>query len=152
MRDDLAIILGQFLSYYICIWNLNIKGIYGKIPIIIRIVLLLTPIAVLISIAGNAEKFISAFFQNEAVPTGLLLFGVAGQILFSLRFLYQWIYSLRNHESSLPAGFWIMSLSGSAIIVCYGIARLDPVLILGQSVEFAAYVRNLILCKRETAR
>ena len=49
----------------------------------------------------------------------------------------------------MPAGFWAMSLLGSGMIVLYGIIRLDPVLILGQSVGFVAYIRNLIIGHRE---
>lgn len=82
------------------------------------------------------------------MPVWLLILGSAGQAVFSLRFVYQWIYSSRHGESVLPAGFWIMSLSGSALIVLYGVIRHDPVLILGQSVGFGAYARNLILSFR----
>lgn len=41
-----------------------------------------------------------------------------------------------------------MSLVGSAMIVCYGLIRLDPVLILGQSVGFIAYARNLLIGRK----
>jgi lipid-A-disaccharide synthase-like uncharacterized protein len=75
----------------------------------------------------------------------LLVFGSAGQVIFTLRFVYQWIYSARRNESILPATFWIISLVGSGIIVAYGIFRLDPVLILGQSVGFIAYSRNIVI-------
>ena len=75
----------------------------------------------------------------------LVLFGSAGQILFTLRFVYQWAYSRNPHVSMLPRGFWIISLIGSAVIVAYGLFRKDPVLILGQSFGFVAYVRNLMI-------
>lgn len=145
LRDDFAIILGQVLSYYIYLWNLNLKGLYPKIPVLLRLVLLATPAVVLAAIACHAGAFVDAFLRNDEVSFGLLLFGSAGQILFSLRFVYQWIYSARHGESSLPVGFWVMSLAGSAMIVGYGLVRLDPVLILGQSVGFGAYARNLFL-------
>lgn len=145
LRDDFAIILGQLISYYIYLWNLNLKGLYRRIPLLVRVVLLATPVAALVAIAGHAEAFVENFLRNDQVPLGLLLFGSAGQAVFSLRFVYQWIYSARHGESSLPAGFWIMSLVGSAMIVCYGMIRLDPVLILGQSVGFGAYARNLFI-------
>ena len=45
----------------------------------------------------------------------------------------------------LPAGFWIISLIGSGVILSYGIFRKDPVLILGQTFGFVAYVRNLMI-------
>ena len=131
LRDDFAIILGQLLSYYIYLWNLNLKGLYRRIPRLVRIVLLATPVAVVMAIAGHAEQFVTNFLQNDDVPFRLLLFGTLGQAVFSLRFVYQWIYSFRHGESSLPTGFWVMSLVGSGMIICYGLLRLNPVLILG---------------------
>ena len=135
-RDDFSIILGQIISYYIYIWNLNAKGIWRNINIILRIILFITPV-------------VAQFFRNEDIPIWLLVFGSAGQVIFTLRFIYQLIYSYHKHESKLPIGFWIISLIGSSIIVSYGIFRLDPVLILGQSVGFIAYIRNIILGVRK---
>ncbi len=41
LRDDFAIILGQFFSYYIYLWNLNMQGGFRKrVNIAIQIVLL----------------------------------------------------------------------------------------------------------------
>ena len=31
LRDDFSIIFGQFISYYIYLWNLNEKGIWNKL-------------------------------------------------------------------------------------------------------------------------
>lgn len=145
LRSDFAIILGQLISYYIYLWNLNKKNVYKKIPFLLRIVLLITPFIAITLILRQASSFVDTFFQNDDIPFGLLLLGSLGQTIFSLRFVYQWIYSSRHGESTLPAGFWIMSLLGSAMIVIYGLIRLDPVLILGQSVGFGAYARNLFL-------
>ena len=72
--------------------------------------------------------------------------------MFTLRFVYQWVSSMKRHESVLPAGFWIISLAGSALIISYGIFRADPVLILGQSFGFVAYLRNLVLYFRSRSR
>lgn len=149
LRDDFSIVLGQFISYYIYLWNLNIKGIWRKIPTLLRLVLMLTPIAAICFVAGNAEAFTARFLHNEAVPLWLLLFGSAGQVLFTLRFVYQWLYSRREGKSRLPAGFWAISLIGSLTIVTYGVIRLDAVLIVGQSFGIIAYIRNLILIKNE---
>ena len=30
LRDDFSIILGQFISYYVYLWNLNAKGIWQR--------------------------------------------------------------------------------------------------------------------------
>ena len=149
MRDDFAIILGQVIAYYIYIWNLSAKGVWRKIPAPVRYLLLLTPVVAIGFAVSHADTFIHDFFRNEKVPLWLLLFGSAGQILFTLRFVYQYLYSRRRGESILPVGFWIISLSGSAAIVAYGIVRHDLVLILGQSVGFIAYTRNILIYKKE---
>ncbi len=149
LRNDFAIVLGQFISYYVYLWNLHIKGIWHRIPLPLRGVLLLTPAAVLCMVAGNAAEFAARFLHNDEVPLWLLLYGSAGQVLFTLRFVYQWLYSRRMGESRLPAGFWIISLAGSLAIISYGIIRLDPVLIVGQAFGLVAYSRNLILIRNE---
>lgn len=151
LRDDFAIILGQVISYYIYIWNLSAKGVWRKIYAVVRYLLLLTPVVAIGFAVTHADTFIHDFFRNDQVPLWLLLFGSAGQIIFTLRFVYQYFYSRRRGESMLPVGFWIISLTGSAAIVAYGIVRLDPVLILGQSVGFIAYTRNIIIYKKERA-
>ena len=89
LRDDFAIILGQMVSYYNYLWNLNAKGIWPRLSAILRTVLLFTPVAALAGIARNAAHFFDTFMQNESVPLWLLLFGSAGQLIFSLRFVYR---------------------------------------------------------------
>lgn len=149
MRHDFAIVLGQFISYYVYLWNLNAKGVWRRVPLLLRVVLLLTPVVATVCVAGQAEALFVRFFRNEEVPLWLLLFGSAGQVLFTLRFVYQWLYSRGDGQSYLPAGFWIISLVGALIIVSYALLRRDPVLIVGQSVGIVAYTRNLCLIRNE---
>lgn len=148
LRDDFAIILGQIISYYIYIWNLDKKHQWKKLPFIIRILLLLTPVAAILYMLKDESAFVDQFFRNEKIPLWLLIYGSMGQIIFTLRFVYQWIYSKRKDESLLPIGFWVISLLGSLIIVSYAIYRRDPVLILGQSTGLIAYSRNIYLSRR----
>lgn len=148
LRDDFAIILGQIISYYIYIWNLDKKHQWKKLPVIIRTLLLLTPVVAILCMLKDAGIFVDQFFRNEKIPLWLLVYGSMGQIIFTLRFVYQWIYSKRKDESLLPIGFWVISLFGSLIIVSYAIYRSDPVLILGQSTGLIAYSRNIYLSKR----
>ena len=148
LRDDFAIILGQIISYYIYIWNLDKKHQWKKLPVIIRTLLLLTPVVAILYMFKDAGIFVDQFFRNEKIPLWLLVYGSMGQIIFTLRFVYQWIYSKRKDESLLPIGFWVISLFGSLIIVSYAIYRSDPVLILGQSTGLIAYSRNIYLSKR----
>ena len=148
LRDDFAIILGQIISYYIYIWNLDKKHQWKKLPFIIRTLLLLTPVAAILYMLKDASAFVDQFFRNEKIPLWLLIYGSMGQIIFTLRFVYQWIYSKRKDESLLPIGFWVISLLGALIIVSYAIYRRDPVLILGQSTGLIAYSRNIYLSRR----
>ena len=148
LRDDFAIILGQIISYYIYIWNLDKKHQLKKLPFIIRTLLLLTPVAAILYMLKDASAFVDQFFRNEKIPLWLLIYGSMGQIIFTLRFVYQWIYSKRKDESLLPIGFWVISLLGALIIVSYAIYRRDPVLILGQSTGLIAYSRNIYLSRK----
>ncbi|KIO44482.1 MULTISPECIES: lipid-A-disaccharide synthase N-terminal domain-containing protein [Porphyromonadaceae] len=145
IRDDFAIIFGQFIAYYIYIWNLDKKDQWKKWPRIVRILLLVTPVVVVLYLLKDARAFAEQFFRNDSIPLWLLIFGSLGQIVFTLRFVYQWFYSRHKDESLLPLGFWVISLVGSFIIVAYAIYRRDPVLILGQSTGFIAYSRNIYL-------
>lgn len=145
MRDDFAILFGQFISYYIYLWNLKLKGLWQKFILPLKIILILTPLVAMFLVLMHNTEFLHRFIFNEDVPPGLLIFGSAGQVIFTFRFVYQWVYSVRRKESVLPAGFWIISLVGSSTIIAYGIFRSDPVLILGQSFGFVAYLRNLVI-------
>ena len=145
LRSDFSIVLGQFISYYIYLWNLHLKGIWERVPLYLKAILVLTPVVALGFALTEADAVAESFFRNEDIPLWLLVFGSAGQVIFTLRFVYQWAYSYRCHSSVLPAGFWIISLVGSLTIVSYGFIRLDPVLIVGQSFGIVAYIRNLCI-------
>jgi len=153
LRDDFSIMLGQIIGYYVYIWNLKAKGVWAKIPSGWRqaavTLLILTPILFILGMLRDPEAVKASLFTNEKIPLWLIIFGSVGQVIFSLRFLYQMIYSARHGgESMLPAGFWIISLTGSAIIIAYGIIRRDPVIILGQACGFISYTRNLMIWAR----
>jgi len=77
--------------------------------------------------------------------------GLTGQLLFSMRFLVQWIASERAHRSVVPRPFWYLSLAGGLTLLAYAIYRQDPVFILGQATGAFIYGRNLYLIARENA-
>ena len=85
-------------------------------------------------------------------PHYWLYLGFAGQLLFGLRFVVQWVASERKGESIIPIYFWYLSLIGSLILLAYAIFRRDPVFILGQSTGMLVYTRNLMLIYRKRAR
>jgi len=72
-----------------------------------------------------------------------VILGVAGQILFMMRFLLQWIVTERRRESTIPIAFWWCSLVGGLIVLLYGLVEREPIIILGQSCGFVVYTRNL---------
>ena len=81
-----------------------------------------------------------------------LIIGFAGQGLFTLRFLAQWIASERARKSTVPMAFWWLSLAGGVVLFTYALHRRDPVFALGQSAGLAIYARNLVLIGRERRR
>lgn len=150
LRDDFSIILGQLVSYYVYIWNLKAKDIWGKIEIVVRGVLWMLPVAAIILLIVNSGVVINNLFKNEDIPLWLIILGSAGQLIFACRFPYQWWYSSRHGGVSLlPRDFWIVSISGSGIILIYAIIRRDPVLILSQVFGITTYIRNLIIGHKE---
>lgn len=151
LRDDFAIVFGQLIAYYIYIWNLDKKESWKKVPVWVRYILLLTPAAAVAYVLKDVPAFAEQFFRNEDISMGMLIFGSLGQVVFTLRFVYQWLYSRRKNQSMLPLGFWLISLTGSFIIVAYAVYRKDPVLILGQSTGLIVYSRNIYLLRHSRA-
>ena len=152
LRNDFAIILGQFLSYYIYLWNLKDNGLWRKVHPAFRLLLLLSPPAAAAGVVSGGADLAGMFFRNPDIPLPMLAFGCASQALFTLRFVYQWWYSARHGVSVLPMGFWLISFSGSVLICIYGMLRLDIVLILGQSLGLIAYARNIRIGLRSSRR
>ena len=74
--------------------------------------------------------------------------GFIGQLLFTGRFVIQWIASERQGKSVVPIHFWLLSLGGSMVLLVYAIHRKDPVFILGQSFGSIVYIRNLMLIQK----
>lgn len=144
LRKDFSIIFGEFLSYYIYMWNIGAHGMYGKMPRIVPILQGLIPIAVGIALFRDIPAFASGFLRNEDVPLALLLFGTFGQFIYKMRFIYQWAYSYKHKTSVLPMNFWLIAVAGSLMIIIYGIIRHDWVLVIGQF-GIIASIRNIMI-------
>ncbi len=78
-----------------------------------------------------------------------VMFGLFGQLMFSGRFIVQWIASEKARRSTVPLAFWYFSMGGGVILFTYAVYRADPVFILGQSLGLFIYSRNLYLIYRE---
>ena len=79
----------------------------------------------------------------------MMLLGLLGQGLFSIRFIVQWIASEKAGKSVVPFSFWLFSLGGSIFLLIYAIYRKDPVFILGQAPNLLIYSRNIWLIKKK---
>lgn len=84
--------------------------------------------------------------------TPLALFGFAGQFVFMLRFVVQWLVSERRGRSHVPVAFWYLSIVGGLMLLAYATIRRDPVFMFGQALGLLIYVRNLVLIYRRQSR
>jgi lipid-A-disaccharide synthase-like uncharacterized protein len=75
--------------------------------------------------------------------------GFCAQLLFSFRFIIQWIASEKAKKSVMPVLFWYFSIAGSLLLLIYSIYRKDPVFIVGQSAGIIVYGRNLYFIHKE---
>jgi lipid-A-disaccharide synthase-like uncharacterized protein len=75
------------------------------------------------------------------------LFGLGffAQSLFGIRLLIQLYLSEKAGKSVSPTIFWHISLLASFLFLTYGIIREDTVIIIGQSLSYLIYIRNLQL-------
>jgi len=81
-----------------------------------------------------------------------LIVGFAGQAMFTMRFIVQWIASERKKRSTIPLAFWYFSLAGGVVLFSYALYRKDPVFILGQSFGIFIYLRNLYFIRKSRVR
>jgi lipid-A-disaccharide synthase-like uncharacterized protein len=150
LRDDFAIMLGQVLTYFIYIRNMQLQGEWRKMHQFIRIFILIFPLIIITIGYNNNKQDVDNLLNSEAIPDWLLILGVIAQIIFTLRFVYQWIYSEKQKQSSLPFGFWMLSLLGSSLIFTYAIFREDPILIAGHVFGIVTYIRNIMLLRNQS--
>lgn len=149
LRDDFAIMLGQSLTYFIYIRNLQLQNEWKKLHWFLRLVLYSIPTLIIIYCFNNNVIDKNLLFRNDAIPKWLLWLGIVSQVVFTLRFVYQWIFSEYQKKSSFPLGFWLLSLVGSILILVYAINRKDPVLFIGHLFGSIIYTRNLIILHKQ---
>lgn len=145
LRDDFSIMLGQTITYFVYIRNIQLQKRWDRFPPLFRYFLIFFPLVSIYYGFNNGEIDTIRLFKNEDIPLLLLLWGSAAQVIFTFRFVYQWLYSEKIKDSHLPFGFWFLSLIGSSMILIYAVIRQDPVLFIGQFFGFIIYIRNIIL-------
>ena len=143
LRNDIVIILGQTLSYYIYIRNLQLKGFWKRIPFLLRFFVLPLPFMLFLWMALFSPDSYGRIFDKADFTDLFIIIGSIGQLLLNFRYLYQWYHSEKANESILPLGFWMISAVASVLVVIYAIYREDPVLLLAQGLGLIAYLRNI---------
>jgi lipid-A-disaccharide synthase-like uncharacterized protein len=142
IRADVVIIIGQTISFYIYVRNLQLKGAWRTLPAPMQMILLAGPPLIILSFF-----FLTSFsFEGLLLSTErgfFLVVGMTGQLMLNFRYFYQWYYSERAGESVLPLGFWVISAVASILVVVYALNRWDPVLLIAQAGGLIAYLRNI---------
>ncbi|WP_158968084.1 lipid-A-disaccharide synthase N-terminal domain-containing protein [Chachezhania sediminis] len=95
------------------------------------------------------DWLISVFHVTTTAELVWVVVGLFGQLMFTMRFLIQWIASERQKKSVVPEMFWWFSIGGGLILFAYACYRADPVFLLGQSFGVVIYARNLWLLYAE---
>jgi lipid-A-disaccharide synthase-like uncharacterized protein len=145
LRSDPAIIIGQLITFYIYIRNLQISKTWKKIPAYFRYPIpFIPPVFILILTLSPDFNSLNLFSEQNISPL-LMIFGIIAQIIFTFRFVYQWIIAEKNKASILIPGFWFISLIGASLTIIYAIMRIDPVLFLSNLGGLIMYTRNLII-------
>lgn len=74
--------------------------------------------------------------------------GLAGQALFGMRFIVQWLHSESHRRSVIPLAFWKLSVIGGTVLLLYAIHKRDPVFIGGEAISLMIFARNIHMIRR----
>jgi lipid-A-disaccharide synthase-like uncharacterized protein len=99
----------------------------------------------------SLSQAVGDYLQNVFVVrlNWWVLLGYAGQVLFGMRFIVQWLASERVGRSVMPVAFWFFSIGGGTLLLAYALYIRDPVFIIGQGLGLFVYLRNLHFIFRE---
>lgn len=143
LRNDIVILFGQTISFFIYIRNLQLKGFWIQIPFSLRALILPLPLLLFLWVGLFSPESFEQTFSKADFTDRFIITGSIGQLLLNFRYLYQWYHSEKVNESILPMGFWVISAFASVMVVVYGIYRHDPVLLVAQGLGLIAYLRNI---------
>lgn len=103
-------------------------------------------------IANVTAQLAHWWADTSATEKTWLAVGFTAQLMFSMRFIVQWIASERARRSIVPETFWYFSMLGGAMLFAYAIYRLDPVFMLGQGMGLVIYGRNIYFIRTHQKR
>lgn len=144
-RSDLVIVGGQLAGYLIYIRNMQLKGDWTQLPLVVRLMAFLLPGLIAVFLIFGIDYNWDKFLDNPEIEGLVLTWGTLGQVIFTSRFVVQWLYSEQRQESTFPVSFWYISLLGAVTIAIYAVFRKDAVLFIGQAFGLFVYSRNLML-------
>ena len=101
----------------------------------------------LVQLMNSVGTYLHDVFLTQI--DGWVILGFIAQVMFTGRFVVQWIASERAGRSVLPFAFWTFSLGGGTLLLIYALYRRDPVFIAGQALSTFIYIRNLQFALRE---
>ena len=101
----------------------------------------------LVDLARATGDYLHEVFVNQL--DWWIILGFVAQVLFTMRFVVQWVASERAGKSVIPFSFWTFSIGGGALLLVYAIVRRDPVYILGQGLSLVIYFRNVSFVLKE---
>ena len=101
----------------------------------------------LVDLARATGDYLHEVFVNQL--DWWIILGFVAQVLFTMRFVVQWVASERAGKSIIPFSFWTFSIGGGALLLVYAIVRRDPVYILGQGLSLVIYFRNVSFVLKE---
>mgnify|MGYP002784965883 FL=1 len=145
LRQDVIILVGQTISFYIYIRNLQLKKFWYQLPAVSRIIITVLTLVIFLWTWYYSPSAFHGILQQLNFADSFIMIGGLGQLLLNFRYLYQWYQSERAQESVLPLGFWLISAAASVMVVIYGFYRHDPVLLVAQGMGFVVYLRNIYL-------
>lgn len=73
--------------------------------------------------------------------------GLAGQALFTLRNLHQWVSSERARRSLVPTSFWLLSIAGNLLLTAHTLIQRSPVFFFGQLLSLLVSLRLYSLAR-----
>lgn len=152
LRREPVILIGQTLSYYIYIRNLQLKGFWKQIPLWLKIIITPQPILILSWIIFYEPVLLKAILDKSDFTEVIMIIGTIGQLMLNLRYLYQWYYSEKAKESLLPLGFWVISFIASIMVVAYASIKWELVLLVSQGFGMLSYSRNIYLSAKALKR
>ena len=96
-----------------------------------------------VTVIGEHHRFLGMDWSY------LCILGLIGNVVFSMRFIVQWIASEKRGESVIPLSFWYWSIGGSLIMSAYFLFRRDPMGFLAYVPNSFIYYRNLRLIRKK---